>query len=141
MINFRKIVLPVACALISLSCSCSNDIRKDYIIDGIFEGIDYINNESIFHMEIKKISENEYFEAKGINVVRDLVKEGFYQISLFSKKIRKKRLLIIPFIILKMLLMEKKALECFMKMIISLVLGLLLLLTISHWKEKNVSMM
>ena len=37
-------------------------------------------------MEIKKISENEYFEAKGINVVRDLVKEGFYQISLFSKK-------------------------------------------------------
>lgn len=86
MINFRKIVFPVACALIYSSCSCSNDIRKDYIIDGVFEGIDYINNESIFHMEIKKISENEYFEAKGINVVRDLVKEGFYQISLFSKK-------------------------------------------------------
>lgn len=82
----KKTIFLSVCASVCLCCSCSNKLRTDFIIDGIFEGTDSINNDSLFHMEIKKITEVEYHQAYGKNVVKDLVKEGYYEISLFSKK-------------------------------------------------------
>ena len=82
----KKTIFLSVCVSVCLCCSCSNKLRTDFIIDGIFEGPDSINDDSLFHMEIKKITEVEYHQAYGKNVVKDLVKEGYYEISLFSKK-------------------------------------------------------
>ena len=82
----RKIMIVFSLVSFGISSCTSDGHMKNNIVPGRFRGYRRWNNEeqSDIYCEFKitPISEEEYENAKGINVIKDVVKEGFYSLEL-----------------------------------------------------------
>ena len=65
-------------------CITPSNKRTNYIVPGVFEGVNQVDLKTSFHMEIATISEEQYLSSNGLNVIQDMVKNGFYEIALYS---------------------------------------------------------
>ena len=83
---FNKKIFILPCLIVSATCGCCKNVnrRTNYIVPGIFLGNDEKNPTMKIKMVISEISKEEYLSYDGLNVIEDLVKEGFYKIDLYS---------------------------------------------------------
>lgn len=67
-------------------CSCVIiNHRRNNVVAGEFEGVDSKNEDISCFLNVKEISEAEYYAANYIDVVEDLVKGGYYSLDFFTR--------------------------------------------------------
>lgn len=57
--------------------------RNNYFVAGLFSGKNYYD-DTVIYLEVSSISNNAYKNAKNINVIKDLVKNKFYSLNMFT---------------------------------------------------------
>ena len=70
------------CIILLTSCTIVNH-RTNYFVPGSFTGKNMNNNNEIYTLNVSEISENEYKNSNGKNVIKDLVRPGFYLLEFF----------------------------------------------------------
>lgn len=85
----KKIKLAILLSILFLLSSCIDKSyftkRNNYYSSGLYWG----ENEStttIIYLSVKRIYEEEYVAAKGLNVVKDEVRPAYYLIRLYEKE-------------------------------------------------------
>lgn len=80
-ITKRKLFL-FSTAVLCLS-SCGANHRTNYIIPGNYSGYNAYDKTMTCTLSVTSIDKSEYQEAKGINVIKDLVKTGYYKLDFY----------------------------------------------------------
>ena len=91
MITIKHKFLSFLTIVLCLS-SCVVNHRNNYIIPGYYEGVDMCNETTSCFLTIKSITEEEYNVANGVDVVKDLINPGFYQLECYVQKAREERI-------------------------------------------------
>lgn len=65
------------------SCDYGNIHKNNFFIEGEFIGINSYEPNEEFHLFVTAISEKEFDDADGINVVYDVYKKIFYSLELY----------------------------------------------------------
>lgn len=86
----RKLFLFSTAVLCLASCGANH--RTNYIVPGKYTGVDLNNELFSYCLLIEPISQKEYLSSSGINVVEDLVKHGYYSLSLYTENDRNEQI-------------------------------------------------
>lgn len=57
--------------------------RINYFVAGLFNGKNYYD-DTLIYLEVNAISKSEYKKAKNINVIKDLVKNKYYSLNMYT---------------------------------------------------------
>ncbi len=68
---------------LSFLSSCVNK-RINYIEAGAFVGTNEEDPSEKFYLNVTEITENDYLNANGLNVIEDQVRDGFYRIEFYT---------------------------------------------------------
>lgn len=81
----KKLVFLVCCLFVWMLSSCDyGSIHKNnFFIEGEFVGINSNDSNEEFHLFVTLISEKEFDDADGVNVVYDVYKKVFYSLELY----------------------------------------------------------
>lgn len=63
--------------------SCENIHRRNYFVEGEFSGLNAYNTNETYYLSVSEISQKEYENAQGINVVNDVYKKKYYALDLY----------------------------------------------------------
>lgn len=69
-------------AILCLS-SCESIHRRNYFVEGEFSGFNVYNTDEKYYLSVLEISQEEYENAQGINVVHDIYKKKYYALDLY----------------------------------------------------------
>lgn len=68
------------------SCVFGNGHRTNNIVPGYYVGVDQNDDNKQASLTISPITKNEYDEANGTNIIKDLVKTGYYKLEFYIRK-------------------------------------------------------
>ncbi len=75
-----NLFLLTSCYIPSLE---SYTCRINYFVAGFYSGKNYYD-DTLIYLEATSISKSDYKKAKNINVVKDLVKNNYYSLNMFT---------------------------------------------------------